>query len=372
MNNPTKLLTFMLMVFLVHGLATSQIVFPTGQRTLNIYSIPYFQSWNLKGESGQKITQMSIPLFININPSENLNFWVFDLVAFSKLKDDEIGSIDLNGLSDIKLKCSYSIFNKRLIATLGANLPTGKSELKRDQLKLANLMYDEAFGFRANKLGSGFELNPGIAVLTGETSGIGLAMSYAVKGGYESVEGTGKYDPGDALNLIALSNLSVKSLAGSLNLTYTHYTEDKLNDKKAFKQGDEFRTEALLTHRTEIFILAISAIDIIRMKNKVLSADGTLTAERLNRNGNRLEVSATGQVFLTKKLAIVPTAGFMLRSKNGYKQGDASIFNIGQGLLFSFKDSSFSINLKLFNGNMQDGDVKISGFEIGILSVTRF
>lgn len=367
-----KFLIFFALILIIQRLATSQIVFPSGQNALNIYSIPYFQSWTLKGESEQKVTQVSIPIFLNINPSENLSLWLSDSAAFSKLKGTEAGSIDLNGLSDVKLKCSYSMLTKRIIATLGANLPTGKSELKCDQLVIANMMYDEALGFKANRLGSGFELNPGIAILTGGSSGIGLALSYTLRGSYESIEDTGKYDPGDTLNLMVLSTLSIKSLMGNANLTYVHYADDKLNDTKAFKQGDEIRTEALLAYKTELFILAVSAIDVVRMKNKVLSADGTLTAERFNRNGNRLEMSATGQLFLTRNLAIVPTIGFMSRSKNGYKQDDAFVFNIGQGLLLSFGNSSLSISLKLFSGSMDDGDVKVSGTEIGILSVTRF
>ncbi len=107
---------------------------------------------------------------------ENLSLWINDSVAYSKIEWDDGGTSSLNGIGDLKTKISYSMFNNRILTTLGMSFPIGLSRLDKDQIEVANVIYDEVLGFNVNKLGGGFEFNPGI-VFAMDSGAIGTSVS---------------------------------------------------------------------------------------------------------------------------------------------------------------------------------------------------
>jgi len=368
-------LSLLILCILIESSAFGQAIFTSSSQPINVYLLPYLQNWKLDSQNESKsVNQFSLPLFVNIRPTNNLNFWLIDSFSTSSL-DKNGEKIDLNGISDTKVKASYSMFDNRFLITLGANLPIGKSELDQKELEIANLLYNEVLGFRVNKLGTGLDINAGMAVaMDSGPYGISVSTSYLRRGSYINVKGnTSDYKPGDELGVVTAFDLITDKAVFNGDVAYTHYGSDDANNIKSFKEGDELRGKILVTFRLDPVILGLSLADTIRMKNQIASSNGTLTAEENNSHGNRLDASLIGQYLITRQFSISPLTGITFLANNGYGKSGAFVWNAGGSIQFApNRNASFSLNAKYLKGNMESGDINVSGYEVGAIIVARF
>lgn len=361
--------------------AFGQIIFVDRPKTVNIYSLPYLQSWKIDGQEASKsIQQFSLPIFVNLRPTENLRFWLVDSVAISSLDNNGVKS-DLNGISDTKAKISYSLFDQKLLFSLGVNLPTGKEKLNNKEIEVANLIYDEVLGFRVNKLGSGFDINAGIAFAKDMGAfGVSLSSSYTRRGSYINIEeGRSKYKPGDELGITTAIDVIRESLLINTDIGYTRYTADEVDGTPILKEGDEMKGRFFFSYRLYPIVLGISFSDTYRFKNQNANENNELIAEASNIHGNRIDANLITQYIVTRQLSINPLAGIMFISSNGYDKteinfiGSSFVWNIGGALQFTpNKNSIININAKYLKGNTKGGDNNISGYEFGAIILIKF
>ena len=357
---------------LIEGIAFGQVIFTSNSQPVNVYLLPYLQNWKLDSQNeSQSINQFSFPLFINLRPTNNLKFWIVDSVSSSSNGK----KIDLSGISDTKVKASYSIFDQRLLLTVGANLPIGKEQLVQSKLELANLLYNEVLGFRVNKLGVGLDVNAGMALaMDFGPYGVSVSTSYLRRGSYISAKGSkSDYKPGDEIIVVtAFDMISDKTIFNG-DFAYTHYGSDEIDSTKNFKEGDELRGKILVNFRFDPVILGLSLTDTIRMKNQIISANNSLTAEESNSHGNRLDASLIAQYLITRQLSVSPLTGLTFVADNGYGNGGAFVWNAGGSIQFApNRNTSFSLNAKYLKGNMESGNIDVSGYEVGSVIVIKF
>ena len=367
------LLSVLVLCF-IGSTAFGQVIFTSNPQAVNTYLMPYLQNWKLDSQNESKsVSQFSMPLFINLRPTDNLRLWIVDSFSSSSLdKSGEKNS--LTGISDTKIKASYSMFDQRFLLTLGANLPIGKEKLDQKKLELANLLYNEVLGFRVNKLGTGFDLNAGMAfAMDAGPYGVSVSTSYLRRGSYTSVKDSSEYKPGNELGIVTAFDMITDRTLLNGDVAYTHYGSDEVSGTKSFKEGDELRGKILVTFRIDPVILGLSLADTIRMKNQIEGANNKLTAEENNSHGNRLDTILTSQYLITRQLSVSPLAGLTIVSDNGYGKGSAFVWNVGGSVQFApNRDASVSLNAKYLKGNMESGDVDVSGFEVGSIILIRF
>jgi hypothetical protein len=364
-----------LVLCLIGSTAFGQVIFTSNPQAVNTYFMPYLQNWKLDSQSESKsVSQISLPLFINLRPTDNLRLWIVDSFSSSSLdKSGEKNS--LSGISDTKIKASYSMFDQKFLFTLGANLPIGKADVDPKELELANLLYDEVLGFRVNKLGEGFDLNAGVAMaLDSGPFGESWSLSYLRKGSYTNVKGnTSDYKPGDEFGFMWTFDMITSKTTLNMDIGHTRYGSDEVNGVKSFKEGSEIRGKILVKYRVDPVILGLSLADIFRMKNQIEGANNKLTAEEKNSHGNRFDTTLTSQYLISRQLSVTPFTGLTTVADNGYGKGGAFIWNVGGSIQFApNRDSSVSLNVKYLKGNMESGDVDVSGFEVGSVILVKF
>lgn len=365
---------FILCLIFSCPLAFGQVIFTGRPQTVNIYSLPYMQNWKIDSQNTSKsINQFSLPIFVNLRPTENLRFWFVDSVAISSLDNNGVSS-SLDGVSDTKAKMSYSMFDQKLLFSLGVNLPIGKTELDNTELEVANLLYDEVLGFRINKLGSGLDVNAGMAFAVDMGAlGLSLATSYLRKGSYINVKDSeSEYKPGDEIGVVTAIDIITDKALVNADVGYTRYNNDEIDGTANLKVGEEIRARFMSSYRLDPIILGLSVYDTYSLKNKVLNNNELITEES-NSHGNRIDGSFIIQYLLTRQLSINPLAGVMLISNNGYDEGKAFVWNAGGAIQFiANKDVSINVNAKYLKGNMDGGNTDISGFEVGAIILTKF
>jgi len=356
--------------------ALGQIIFAGKSGTINGYFMPYFQSWKMDSEENtENVSQFSMPLFVNLRPTENLRFWFADSFSATSLDKGDDGSVSLTGLSDAKAKASYSMFDRKFLITLGANFPIGKEKLNEDEFDVANILYKELLGFRVNKLGSGFDINSGLAYATSFGPwGLSLSSNYLLRGSYENTDGKDtKYKPGNEIGVVTSLDMVTDTFIFNGDIGYIHYGNDQVDDGDSFKEGDEIKARLMATYRLSPIAVILSVADTIRMKNQIPDANSDLIAEDENSHGNKLDTNILLQYLIARNFSVSPTAGMTFVADNGYGENGAFIWNVGGVIQYlPAKNIVVNLNTRYLMGNMNSGDLDLSGFETGLVLIGRF
>ncbi|GMQ80759.1 MAG: hypothetical protein BMS9Abin05_0188 [Rhodothermia bacterium] len=193
------------------------------------------------------VSQLSIPLSVTAPLGNDLTLSFF--VSQMSTTGDKME--DLSGLSDAQLILSYArrAGAGSVIISLGANLPTGKKDLTKEEFETAVLISQRAFDFQVPSLGQGFGLSPSVtwAVPVGANTAVGLGASYQVRGTYRPLDTlTGDYTPGNEILLTGGldTRLNTESTL-SLDVTHTIYASDQLREVDIFEAGSKTNVSAM-------------------------------------------------------------------------------------------------------------------------------
>ncbi len=147
---------------------------------------------------------------------------------------------ELRGMSDLRLRATTHLVGDNVLFTLGATLPTGTTELNREELSALRVLAAPALGFQA----------PGVGLGPGGTAGLvlarqmgawawALAGSYEIRGTYSPISAftaglpAADYDPGDAVHL----SLGTDGLIGQHAMTFTVSTDIFTKDELSLPSG---------------------------------------------------------------------------------------------------------------------------------------
>ena len=129
-------LSLLILCILIESSAFGQAIFTNSSQPVNVYLLPYLQNWKLDSQNESKsVNQFSLPLFVNIRPTNNLKFWLIDSFSTSSL-DKNGEKIDLiitdlhmpvmNGIEFIKAVRSSSDYKMIPILFLTTESQTEK------------------------------------------------------------------------------------------------------------------------------------------------------------------------------------------------------------------------------------------------------
>jgi hypothetical protein len=207
-------------------------------RPIRIATGAVFQQY---ADADSRLQQVSFPFTAYLPVSRPLAF----SVAFSPALVDGASVASLSGISDAQLALSY--YNRfgeaSLVASLSANLPSGKRALTQEEFETSTLVSQNFYGFRLPVFGQGLNLSPGVtfAFPAGDAATLGIGASYQVRGSFEPLAGMAEaFDPGDELLLTAGADVRLDpSWALSGDVTYTLFQPDELGAVEVYDSGDQ-------------------------------------------------------------------------------------------------------------------------------------
>lgn len=329
--------------------------------TILTFSGLHFYSRSLESkDKKESIHQWVLPLFFTSQITESVNIRIYQTISGARLK----GGPDLNGLENTRIRGNFSFFENALMTYLALSLPVASVEPKQETVYLDSLLYKEVLQFGVGRLTEGFDLETGVVYTKafGKLS-FGIGTGYASRGDYDRLSQSGslvKYNPGDLLNFIAGLSFHSKTASLSGRTVYIHYTDDKMGEDYTFKSGDELLFAGSARFRFEPLTLALFLADTIKGDSEY--PQDIIIGNTFN---NRLN-GGFSLAFPLFEEALIPRiqADGKIYSNDG--ETDAKVYSFGIGCQLLFSDRlKMDIFLSLMSGNMDAGEVDISGFNLG-------
>lgn len=224
-------------------------------------------------------------------------------------------SQSLDGFTDTYVRGAVRLAGDALLATVGVNVPTGRTTLNAAQLGVVEVLGTPALRYQTPVLGTGWGGTTGLVyTMRAGTWSWGFGASYEYRGQYSPAQaqalglGTGNVDlrPGQAVRLSVGTDGLVGQSAMSMSLASTFYTQDRVGlsaggaPPAPITLGPMFTGEWQLRAAAGTFReLTVFAFDRYRLQ---YSRGG---AHVHGTDGNELELGATGSIPLGVRTAFV-------------------------------------------------------------------
>jgi len=321
-------------------------------------SVVEYQSWekSIGGET-QTVSQLSFPTTFKMPLTRNVAFDLISSAIFSSSEDK-----GLSGLRDVKARGVATLADDTLLLSAGINLPSGRSELKSDEILVSSSLSDKSLGFRYSRLGEGLDINLGCgAARAFGTVAFGAGVGYVLKGEYGYLEDEdSKYKPGNQLNVTGGFDLSFKPLFLRSDLTYTMYSSDEVDGSEVFKEGTRLTVEETAILSMESFSVLLSGRYVMRGKSEILYTDFPGKSEKMY--GDRININGMLNLWITKQLnlKLLGESAFIGEDERG--RNDATVFGFGAGAALKFMRRSFlDVAGKYHIGNSDGDSVDLKG-----------
>jgi hypothetical protein len=357
---------------------------------------PMIESWSIgngallspDSASGfvKSASQFSVPLIgaADITRSLRVDMYIAYAHGSVKLRDAVNGSDtrELSGLSDLRVRGVYRLMGDALVATLGVNVPTGKTKLDSTEIGALRVLGAPALRFQTPSLGTGFGVTTGLLGTrrAGDWS-VGGGVSLEVRSKYQPVQligGAGAdLTPGTAVRVSVGVDRLLGQNAFSLSLAGIYYAKDKLAQDTGnigIQLGPSATIDAQYRLATSLFPqLTIYAFDRYRSQFKDAAGnkiDGT--------SGNELDYGAQGMRPLSTNLSLV--TGILGRWHTGLKVDNAiataAAATIGAqvGLAYGWNGWNLQPFGRAQVGSLKNGDASATatGLAAGLIIGSRF
>ena len=214
----------------------------------------------------QSASAWSVPIAASVGVSDR---WTFDVstsyangTVRLRAADASTGKNDytLSGFTDVRARLTGRIVGDAVVATVGANLPSGTTSLDPSEFAALRVLAAPALAMQTPALGTGLGATAGV-VLARQIAGWGWAFgaSYELRRTYTPISfATGSpspdLDPGDALHL----SLGLDGLVGQSGMTIAvstdFFTDDRLEPKSS-ALGAGVAGQAVTTHLGPVLTL---------------------------------------------------------------------------------------------------------------------
>ncbi|MGH7648838.1 MAG: hypothetical protein ACREND_12020 [Gemmatimonadaceae bacterium] len=268
------------------------------------------------GASVKDATELTVPItaFVPLGPVafDVYTAWMHGSVT---LRGAGSPTQTIDGLTDTYLRGAVHLAGDALLATVGVNVPTGKTTLDTDELGALQVLGAPALRYQTPVLGTGWGGTAGLVyTMHSGTWSCGVGTSYEYRGQYSPTQaqalglGSGDFDlrPGQAIRVSLGSDGLVGQSDMSMSVASTFYTEDHValtaggTPPAPITLGPMFTGEwQLRAAAGGIRDLTLFAFDRYRMQYK---RDGVRVP---GTDGNELEIGAGGSVPLGARTAFV-------------------------------------------------------------------
>jgi hypothetical protein len=365
MSSRTCALIATLALMMVALPASADVLFGHDREILAATSQNSYRLWKIEdtttGES-RVVRQAASRLSSTFVLGENVDLLLYTSGGFSQ--ERAVQNIDLSGLADVKLKGYWHVWQRRLVLGMGFNLPTGRTHLNEDEVRVATLIAPNVLGFRLRNYGSGLDLDLGMAVggSLGGSVTVGGGISGLVRGSYDLDE-VSKYRPGNELALTAGIDARRQSLAGTLDLVYRIFGADQVDGTDSFQEGDQLEITAVAALRGERWGADATLKDVVKADNQFLT---TLPPGLDNRvaNGNNLWLDLAPRYQPVDRWVMKALFDVVLVAQSQQQDTSASAYGLGIGSEVRLTPEAIAdLRLTRLWGGSQDNTLDLSGWD---------
>jgi len=358
----------------------AQIVY--GQPTSGSAQMMYYHWKTTSAGEESTVNQLMVPLtgFVPVQDNFEMMFYVANS---SNSYDVGDGTYKLNGLGDFLLQASHSFADDQLLASATINLPIGKKEFDGEQTEVLFALSQNFLEFPMRQFGGGFgfSLLLGGALELKEDMRAGAGVAYQYVGGYNPYQGArtldtvtdrttevdySGYNPGDVISANGGIDYQRGRTLWSVDLIYSQYFADQLNDEKVFRQSRQFDWRLRCDYTGERSSFATMLRYVWRGHNRVYSDTGYVTPKLF---GNEFMVLAEYTQLFGEKWFAAPSADFRVIAGSEITteigSGNSNVLGFGASVGRHLTEQlSASLGVKFYTGGAHDGDVDVSGYRI--------
>ncbi|MCC6544573.1 MAG: hypothetical protein IT392_08750 [Nitrospirae bacterium] len=265
-----------------------------------------------------KASQVYLPLKIE-SSYQQFSMSVITGYATTHINPSVGESRSLSNLLDTKINTTYEFSGMLpvdLLVGFDINLPTGKTSLQEDDLKL--IMDPDLISI--SKFGEGFNLNPTLVVSkeVGNWAG-GVGLGYAMRGSYDYSEVTKDYNPGDIVNTSAEIRYSfsprlISRFFGNVAL----YGTDKVDGRDVYREGNLLLLGIGLHYSETKWNGSFTLRSIYRGKNKLQDGAEGIITEADKSQGDEWIGDISFRYLLTDSITLNSSLQGRWISKNDY------------------------------------------------------
>jgi hypothetical protein len=301
---------------------------------------PTFQSYEVKAPFNEKVSQFSVPFFLNIPITEAFTFDVGTAFATATLERPGVDGLgnpttvhsEMSGLTDTQLRANYAFGQDFVVVTAGVNIPTGSATVEADEVEAATRIGSDFLLFPISGFGSGLGFTGGVAVARPVgTWNLGVGASIRHSSEYEpfrDASGTPfKFTPGPEYRV----RLGVDHPFGTgqvaLGLTFSQYGDDKSN-AATFSSGSRFIGQFSVSNSLR------ESLDYSLVLWNMFRTSGTLIDQSPSPRGN-ISNALLGLAIRTGAVSIEPSVEGRVWMQQGSDMSWMSTvgtrFNFGRG-----------------------------------------
>ncbi len=233
----------------------------------------YYQHYT---DEGRRLKEVSFPLSIYLPIGRQFGLSMQTSQARASAEDLE----ELQGIDDVYLTLNHArkIGAHRLVFSLGANLPSGKSELTRDEFQTSVVLSRNFFPFHVPSFGQGFNVVPGVtwAVPLNDDLIVGAGVVVRFRGSYRPLEDMEeRFAPGNEILLAGgLEYRLNPTRTLSVDLTHTVYQDDKIGSEDVFALGSQTTLRLQGRAYFDFDVLRLVVHYLKQGKSRILSEQG--------------------------------------------------------------------------------------------------
>jgi hypothetical protein len=198
------------------------------------------------GAGAKSVSELVVPIGVVWPLSRRVTVDVGTRFAQAKREGEDGTSATLSGLTDLQARAVVQVVPDRVLFTVAANLPTGKTSLTGEELSVAGTIASDFLPFPVSSFGNGSSVTTGLAVaLPVGGWAFGLAGSYRLSGSYTPLAGIdSSYKAGaEAKFRVGLDRLVGQGRV-SLGFIYSSFATDEFAGFEAFSPGSRYIGQA--------------------------------------------------------------------------------------------------------------------------------
>jgi len=318
-----------------------------------------------------KISLFTVPIVARANLMPQLDLTVNAAFASATLTRPSGDQTTLSGLTDTEVRLTYATMGDRVRLSAIALAPTGKSKLTGDEMDVMGLIAADLLPFTISNWGSGGGVGAtaAVAMPVSERSTIGVSTGFVAARKYEPLSaGAFVYRPGNQMHVRAAADRTFGASAkGSLQVAYSHFSQDQNAGVNFYQAGDRLQAAGSLAFAAGAKATGIAYLGYLRRsEGKYTDVVRVTPAQDLVYAGTALRHPMRGAV-------LVPSIEVrLLGNESGVDQGRT----ISAGLGVEIPRGSFELYPqakarvgRLTMRSSQESD--FTGFEIGLTVRSR-
>ena len=198
----------------------------------------YYQRYT---DEGRRLSEVSFPVSVYLPMGQQFALSVQTGRARASAEDLE----SVSGFDDVQVTLNHArrIGDHSLVFSLGANLPSGESELTRDEFQTSVVLSRNFFPFHVPSFGQGFSVAPGVtwAVPLSDNFILGAGIVARFQGSYKPLADMEEsFTPGD--EILFAGGFEVRftpTITFSTDLAHVDHQADTIGDEEQFSLGSQ-------------------------------------------------------------------------------------------------------------------------------------